>query len=54
MLIKQLAIIINENHSLKSGCLVHRDIKPENIIISKQKNLNLVDYGYAIVLESNI
>ena len=40
----QLLDAIEYTH--ESG-IVHRDIKPENILIDKDMNLKLIDFGYA-------
>lgn len=48
--LKQLAkgvSYLHENH------IMHRDIKPENILIDKNNNLKITDFGHAIIFEAN-
>lgn len=40
--------VIKEIHSKK---IIHRDIKPSNIIIDKNKNIKIIDFGSAISIE---
>lgn len=49
-LIKTIAEAIDEVH--KQG-VIHRDIKPSNIILDKQKNVKILDFGIAKLVNRN-
>uniref|UniRef100_A0A7R9YQF3 mitogen-activated protein kinase kinase n=1 Tax=Chlamydomonas euryale TaxID=1486919 RepID=A0A7R9YQF3_9CHLO len=38
------------NHS-ELQCLVHRDVKPDNIMIDRNKNIRLIDFGISKVID---
>ena len=40
---------INHCHASK---IIHRDIKPENIMIGRDKELKLIDFGLSTFLKS--
>jgi serine/threonine protein kinase len=37
---------------LRKQCILHRDIKPENIMLTAKKHLKLIDFGTAVICES--
>ena len=46
--------ILNAIYFLHKNNVIHRDIKPENILIDKNNNLKLCDFGYSIELHSEL
>ena len=46
--------ILNAIYFLHQNNVIHRDIKPENILIDKNNNLKLCDFGYSIELNSEL
>lgn len=50
-MIKQIASALQHAHTNK---IIHRDIKPENILLSKENQLLLSDFGLAVIAQSTI
>jgi len=38
---------------MHSECIVHRDIKPDNILLDKNLNIKIIDFGFSIQSKSN-
>ncbi len=46
--VKQVAVALQYIHDMK---LVHRDVKPENMLVGKQNEILLSDFGIAVVVK---
>jgi len=47
-----LQILARLNHGAQQN-LVHRDVKPENIMVDRNRNIRLADFGISRVIEAN-
>ena len=43
--------ILDALHYCHSVGVVHKDVKPENIVLDKNKNIKLTDFGFADILQ---
>ena len=43
--------ILDALHYCHSLGVVHKDVKPENIMLDKNKNIKLTDFGFADILQ---
>jgi len=51
LLLKQIASALDYAHSQQ---IIHRDIKPSNILVDRQENAMLTDFGIAKIIESTL
>ena len=51
-IVLQLCLALEYAHSFRSNGIVHRDLKPSNILIDKDGNVLLCDFGLAKVVDS--
>ena len=48
----QIVLALDECHNRKGGVVLHRDVKPDNILLDKENNVKLSDFGLSRVLNS--
>ena len=48
----QIVLALDECHHRKGGVVLHRDVKPDNILLDKDSNVKLSDFGLSRVLNT--
>ena len=50
----QIVLALHEVHRQKRNQVIHRGIRPENILITKDGNFKLSDFGLAKIMSNEI